>query len=37
MSLFWWFVLGLIMNGLGEFILYYRSKWLIPIGVDEFA
>jgi hypothetical protein len=37
MSLFWWVVLGLIVNGLDEFVLYCRSKWLIPIGVDGFA
>jgi hypothetical protein len=23
--------------GLGEFILYCESKWLIPMGVDGFA
>jgi hypothetical protein len=23
--------------GLGGFILYYGSKWLIPMSVDEFA
>jgi hypothetical protein len=23
--------------GLGGFILYCGSKWLIPMGVDEFA
>jgi hypothetical protein len=23
--------------GLGEFILYCGSKWLIPMGVDGFA
>jgi hypothetical protein len=37
MSLFWWVVLGLIVNGLSEFILYCGSKWLIPMGVDGFA
>jgi hypothetical protein len=37
MSLFWWVVLGLIVNELGGFILYCRSKWLIHMGVDGFA
>jgi hypothetical protein len=39
MSLFWWVVMGFNCEwvGLGRFILYCGSKWLIPMGVDEFA
>jgi hypothetical protein len=39
MDLFWWVVMSFNCErvGLGEFILYCGSKWLIPMGVDEFA
>jgi hypothetical protein len=39
MSLFWWVVMGFNCEwfGLGGFILYCGSKWLIPMGVDGFA
>jgi hypothetical protein len=49
MSLFWWIVMGfdcervglvwfLLFRGLGGGGLFCSgSKWLIPMGVDEFA
>jgi hypothetical protein len=39
MSLFWWVVMGFDCEGvgLGRFILYCGSKWLILMGVDGFT
>jgi hypothetical protein len=39
MGLFWWVVMGFNRErvGLGGFILYCRSKWLILMGVDGFT
>jgi hypothetical protein len=39
MGLFWWVVMGFNRErvGLGGFILYCGSKWLIPMGVDGFT
>jgi hypothetical protein len=39
MSLFWWVVMSFNYErvGLGGFILYCGSKWLIPIDIDGFV
>jgi hypothetical protein len=38
MDLFWWVVMSFNCErvGLGEFILYCGSKWLIPMGAYGF-
>jgi hypothetical protein len=39
MSLFWWIIIDFNREqlGLGGFILYRRSKWLIHMGIDGFT